>query len=34
MHGYYTSKNVEIQGFLCVFAIFVNYADFYVNIFM
>ncbi len=34
MHGYYTPKTVGIQGFLCYFAIFVNYADIYVNIIM
>lgn len=34
MHGYYTSKTIEIQGILSNYGIFVNYADFYVNIIM
>ena len=34
MYGYYTPKTIGIQGFLCIFAIFVNYDYIYVNIFM
>ena len=34
MHRYYTPKAVEFQAVLAIFTIFVNYADFYVNIIM
>ena len=34
MHGYYTPKPIEFQAVLAIFTIFVNYADFYVNIIM
>ena len=34
MHRYYTPKTIEIQDILSILAIFVNYADFYVNIIM
>ena len=34
LHEYYTPKPPEIQAVLVIFTIFVNYADFYVNIIM
>lgn len=34
MHEYYTSKTTKKQAYLAIFTIFVNYADFYVNIIM
>ena len=34
MHEYYTPKTLKIQAVLYIFTIFVNYADFYVNIVM
>jgi hypothetical protein len=34
MHRYYTPKPIEFQAVLAIFTIFVNYADFYVNIIM
>jgi len=34
LHEYYTRKCIEIQAFSAIFAIFVNYADFYVNTIM
>ena len=34
MHKYYTPKTLVFQGVLSIFTIFVNYADFYVNIVM
>ena len=34
LHEYYTPISVIFQAFLYIFTIFVNYADFYVNIIM
>ena len=34
MHEYYTPNPIKLQGFLAIFTIFVDYADFYVNIVM
>ena len=34
MHEYYTPKSTEFQAVLYIFTIFVDYADFYVNIVM
>jgi hypothetical protein len=34
MHQYYTPKPIDFQAELVEFAIFVNYADFYVNTIM
>ena len=34
LHEYYTPKPTKFQGILVIFTIFVNYADFYVNIIM
>ena len=34
LHEYYTPKSIIFQGFLFKITIFVNYADFYVNIIM
>ena len=34
MHRYYTPKPIDFQADLAIFTIFVNYADFYVNIIM
>ena len=34
LHEYYTPKSIIFQEFLFIFTIFVNYADFYVNIIM
>ena len=34
MHEYYTPKTTKKQANLAIFTIFVNYADFYVNIIM
>ena len=34
MHKYYTPKTLVFQAVLSIFTIFVNYADFYVNIVM
>ena len=34
LHEYYTPKTLKIQAVLAIFTIFVNYADFYVNIIM
>ena len=34
MHEYYTPKSTEFQAILYIFTIFVDYADFYVNIVM
>lgn len=34
LHEYYTPKPLKFQGILAIFTIFVDYADFYVNIIM
>ena len=34
LHEYYTPKSTKIQVLLYIFTIFVDYADFYVNIVM
>ena len=34
MHEYYTPNPIKLQGFLAIFTIFVDYADFYVNMIM
>jgi len=34
LHEYYTPKSTEFQAILYIFTIFVDYADFYVNIVM
>jgi len=34
MHEHYTPKTTKKQAVLAIFTIFVNYADFYVNIIM
>ena len=34
MYEYYTPKTTKKQAILAIFTIFVNYADFYVNIIM
>ena len=33
-HEYYTPKTIEFQDILAIFTIFVDYANFYVNIIM
>ena len=34
LHEHYTPKTIKKQAVLAIFTIFVNYADFYVNIIM
>lgn len=34
LHEYYTPKDTKFQGVLYIFTIFVDYADFYVNMVM